>query len=144
MNTFINLFYELCLLIDSLVYWFIGLLFQLFIVISEANLFGTDILREITDKIFVIMGVVLLFYLSYEILTLIVNPDKLSGGSGGKSLVTKFVSSIVILILLPTIFNYLHIFQNNVINSNILGNIIMDSSAGANSDDIPKIGRAHV
>ncbi|MDD2409851.1 MAG: hypothetical protein PHD03_03965, partial [Bacilli bacterium] len=52
-----------------------------------------------------------------------------------KTIVSKLVKSIIIIILLPTIFKYMQIFQNNILSSNVIGNIILGSSSGSAPDN---------
>lgn len=129
----LNGLYTILLWIDSILYSFISFLYQVFIVISKANLFTEATLRTFTDRIFTILGIVMLFYIAYEILILIVSPDKVSGENEAKNLISKLITAIIIIILLPTIFKYMQIFQNNILTSNIIGNIILGSSSETTS-----------
>jgi len=130
-----NVLNYICLWIDGFLYSFISFLYQVFIVISKANLFTETTLRTFTDRVFIILGIVMLFYIAYEILVLIVSPDKVSGENQAKTIVSKLVKSIIIIILLPTIFKYMQIFQNNILSSNVIGNIILGSSSGSAPDN---------
>lgn len=122
------------LFIDSILYWFISVLYQVFMVISKVNLFTETTLRSFTDRVFIILGIVMLFYIAYEILVLIISPEKVSGENQAKTLVGKLIKSLIIIILLPTIFKYMQIFQTNILTSNVIGNIIIGSSSGSSSD----------
>ncbi|MDD4706048.1 MAG: hypothetical protein PHS24_02385, partial [Bacilli bacterium] len=135
MDNIWNVLNTICLWIDGFLYSFISFLYQVFIVISKANLFTETTLRTFTDRIFIILGIVMLFYIAYEILILIVSPDKLSGENQAKTIVGKLVKSIIIIILLPTIFKYMQIFQDNILSSNVIGNIILGSSSGSAPDN---------
>lgn len=129
-----NMLNSIFLFIDSILYWFISVLYQVFMVISKANLFTETTLRSFTDRVFIILGIVMLFYIAYEILVLIISPEKVSGENQAKTLVGKLIKSLIIIILLPTIFKYMQIFQTNILTSNVIGNIIIGSSSGSSSD----------
>lgn len=129
-----NMLNQIFLFIDSILYWFISVLYQVFMVISKANLFTETTLRSFTDRVFIILGIVMLFYIAYEILVLIISPEKVSGENQAKTLVGKLIKSLIIIILLPTIFKYMQIFQTNILTSNVIGNIIIGSSSGSSSD----------
>lgn len=131
----INQLNNIMLWIDGWLYAFITFLYKVFIVISQANLFTETTLRTFTDRIFTILGIVMLFYIAYEVLVLIASPDKVSGENQAKTLVSKLVKSIIIIILLPTIFKYMQLFQNSILNSNVIGNIILGSSSEAAPND---------
>ena len=121
--------------VDRIVYSFISFAYEVFILISKANLFTETTLRTVTDRIFTILGVAMLFYIAYEILMLIIQPDKLTGENGAKKIVTKFITSLIIIILLPTIYRWAQVLQTNVIESNVIGNVILGSSSGRISDE---------
>ena len=122
------------LFIDSIVYWFISTLYQVFVAISRANLFTESTLRTITDRVFTILGVIMLFIMAYEIIMMIISPDKLSGENGAKRLVSKLVTSIVLIVLLPTAYKYMQIFQDDVITSNVIGNVVLGSKSSTSAD----------
>ncbi|MDD4795170.1 MAG: hypothetical protein PHG03_01240 [Bacilli bacterium] len=129
------------LFLDWILYSLISLMYQVFIAISQVNLFGESTLRLIIDRVFTVLGIAMLFIMAYEIILLIINPDKLTGENGAKRLVTKIITSIVLIVLLPTAFKYMQIFQYNVITSNVIGNIILGGSNTSNTgDDIAKAG----
>lgn len=129
------------LFLDWILYSFISLMYQVFIAISQVNLFGESTLRLIIDRVFTVLGIAMLFIMAYEIILLIINPDKLTGENGAKRLVTKVITSIVLIVLLPTVFKYMQIFQYNVITSNVIGNIVLGGSTTTNvGEDISKAG----
>ncbi|MDD2505067.1 MAG: hypothetical protein PHF21_02205 [Bacilli bacterium] len=131
-DSLMNMLNSICLFVDTIVYWFISIAYQVFVAISQVNLFGESTLRIIIDRVFTILGVVMLFIMAYEIILLIINPDKLSGDNGAKKLITKVLTSIILIVLLPTIFNYMQVFQYNVLTSNVIGNVIIGGSSRAN------------
>ena len=67
----------LFMLIDSLVYWFLSLVFELFSSLAEAKIFTQDAYQKITDRFYVVIGVVMLFFLAYSLLKALVNPEEL-------------------------------------------------------------------
>lgn len=134
MDYLLNVLNSIGLFIDSLLYSFISFFYQVFIAISRANLFSETTIRTITDRIFTVLGIVMLFYIAYELLMLVITPEKLTSENKIKTLITKFITSIILIVLLPTIFKYMQVFQNNIISSNIIGNVILGSSSGNSSD----------
>lgn len=115
----------LFLIICNWIYILIGLLYQVFEAVAKVNLFSRETFDEITSRIYVIMGVAMLFIFAYNIILMIINPeDKKTTGNTGK-IVKETIISLVLVILLPTIFNYMYIFQNHILESNILGQIIL-------------------
>lgn len=120
-------FNGLMLLICDMIYRLIGLLYQVFYAISQVNLFDRNTFAQITRNMYVVMGVAMLFIFAYNIVLMIINPDdKKSTGSTTK-VVKETIISLVLVILLPTIFNWMYVFQNNIINSGIISSIILNN-----------------
>lgn len=133
-STLLNTLNAIFLWIDQIVYWFISIAFQIFVTISEVSLFNESTIRTIIDRVFTILGVVMLFIMAYEIILLIINPDKATGENGATKLLGKVITSIVLIVLLPTIYKYMQILQYNVISSNVIGNVVIGSSSAGNND----------
>ena len=135
--------YSLCFFIDSIVYSLISIAYQVFIAVSKVSLYGNidDKINALTDRIYVILGVTMLFVLAYNIILLILNPDKATG-SGDKSLsgfLKNFVISIVLITLLPTVFDYMTKLQNDIIDSHVIESIILGSS-DSDSGNLEQMG----
>lgn len=137
-----NTFYSIFLIIDSIVYWFISICYQVFVLISQVNLFSESDLRNIIDRVFTILGVVMLFIMAYQIIILIIDTDKAKGENGAKKTVVKIITSIVLIVLLPTIYRYMGVFQNDVLTSNVIGRVVMGggTTTESNNDYIKKSG----
>lgn len=122
----------LMLWLCDMLYEMIGLLYQVFVAISQVNLFSKQNFEQITKNMYVIMGIAMLFIFAYNIVLMIINPDdKKSTGSTTK-IVKETIISLSLVILLPTIFNWMYIFQNNVINSGIISSLLLNN-VGSNS-----------
>lgn len=135
--------YSLCFFIDSIVYSLISIAYQVFIAVSKVSLYGNidDKINALTDRIYVILGVTMLFVLAYNIILFILNPDKATG-SGDKSLsgfLKNFVISIVLITLLPTVFDYMTKLQNDIIDSHVIESIILGSS-DSDSNNLEQMG----
>ncbi len=123
----------LMLWICDMLYKLIGLLYQVFVAITQVNLFDRETFTQITRNMYVVMGIAMLFIFAYNIVLMIINPDdKKSTGSTTK-VVKETIISLVLVILLPTIFNWMYIFQNNIINSGIISSIILNN-VGSNNN----------
>ena len=135
--------YSLCFFIDSIVYSLISIAYQVFIAVSKVSLYGNidDKINALTDRIYVILGVTMLFVLAYNIILFILDPDKATG-SGDKSLsgfLKNFVISIVLITLLPTVFDYMTKLQNDIIDSHVIESIILGSS-DSDSNNLEQMG----
>lgn len=117
---------SLWLLICQGIYIFIGALYQVFEKVASVNLFSTEVFKEITGRIYVVMGIAMLFIFAYNLVLLIINPDEKKGSNNQMTKVVKeTIISLVLIVLLPVIFNYLYVFQSHVLESNVIGQVIL-------------------
>lgn len=132
----------LCELIDILVYNLISVAYQIFSVISRASLFNESSgVNDIVSRFSIILGIGMLFVLAYNIILLIMNPDKVSSG-GDKSLkgiAKNFVIAVVMLTCYSTVFNYMTKLQNDIIESQVIENIILGGD-GSNGEITKNMG----
>ena len=124
----------LWLMLCQWIYIGINWFYQVFEKIASVNLFSTEVFKEITSRIYVVMGIAMLFIFAYNLVLMIINPeDKKGSGAMGK-VVKETMISLTVVVLLPTIFNYMYIVQSHILESNIIGQIIMGSVGSTTSD----------
>ena len=135
-----NMFHKILLLIDGCIYWAVSQVYQIFIKLADARIFQDAFFSNFAKRIYAIIGVVMLFYLAYALLSALVDPDKAT--SGDKSL-TKLAQNIVISLVmlgfLPTIFDYAYKIQGIIFKENVIGAIIFGTGS-TNSDSISEYG----
>lgn len=130
-------FYGLMLILDGIIYGFIAKLYEVFMVIASAKIFSQDIFTDITNRIYVLIGVVMMFFLAYTLLRAIINPDGMNSDKNGLGkLVPNIVVSIILIALVPTIFTYLYKAQNVIVQNNLIGRIIVGRIEDV-PDDVP-------
>ncbi len=118
------------LMIDQIVYAFVSFIYQVFFMVTEVNLFDTDGMGQITERIYVVFGIVMLFVFAYNILALIANPDKLSGKDNNTTkIIRDTVISLVVIALLPTIYDVMYQVQYRVLETNVIGNIVLGGTS---------------
>ena len=135
-----NMFHKILLLIDGCIYWAVSQVYQIFIKLADARIFQDAFFSNFAKRIYAIIGVVMLFYLAYALLTSLVDPDKAT--SGDKSLTNlakNIVISLVMLGFLPTIFDYAYKIQGIIFKENVIGAVIFGTGS-TNSDSIKEYG----
>lgn len=134
----LNAFRELFFHIDKFVYMIARGAYQVFCYISEITLEREDIVTDLTSRVYAILGILLVFIVTYNLLTYIINPDKISDNKVGASAVIKdIVIALAIIALTPTLFAKLYAFQNTIITSGVISNLIL---GGYSSSDVEKYG----
>ncbi len=124
------------LALDGIVYKVVGWLYQVFIAISSARIFSNETFEVFEQRIYIILGIAMLFVLAYSLLQSIANPDEMNKGSfsAGK-IVINTVTSLVLIAIMPTLFDFAYEAQRILMNQNIVGKIIL----GSYSSTSPKI-----
>lgn len=115
------------LTIDAIIYSFITFLYQVFLMLARAEIFTTEMIENFTQKVYLIVGVVMLFVIAYSLLMWMINPD--GSGEKGAASPSKFVGDIlkalVLMALVPSIFRFAYTLQNTIIDENIIGKLIL-------------------
>ena len=64
--------------LDGLVYKLIPVIYKLFTDIANTSIFTEDIIDFFASKVYALLGIFMLFKVSFSIMTYIVNPDEFS------------------------------------------------------------------
>lgn len=127
-----DLFYGVFLLIDTIVYSAISGLYKVFYAVSSARLLTSDAYMDVANKVYVVIGVAMLFVVSYGLLRAIVDPDKATKGDlSGPELIKRIGIAVVGLAICPFVFNFLYQAQGLILEKNVIGDIFfrgMDES----------------
>ena len=125
-------------LLDGVAYTLVSLSYRIFLAVSELNLFGGQssasqaIYDTFTQRIYLVLSVIMLFVFAYQLILLIVNPD----GDGTKKttgLLKDLVISIALVVVLPVVFRYMTVFQNHVVKNNTIGAIVLGTAPTSSS-----------
>lgn len=123
--------------LDNIIYGLIPQIYKLFIYLSELNLFGEDPngpIQKLVNHIYVLLGIFMLFKVSFSLLQYIVDPNSFRDSSKGMGkLVTNVLVALVLLVSVPSIFNLAMNIQTEIVQSNAIGQLILGTSAGSNS-----------
>ena len=110
--------------IDMIIYPLISTAYNLLMSIANTTIFTDDIIDLFASKVYALLGIFMLFKVSFSIMTYIVNPDEFADKSKGFSkLISNIVITLVLLITTPWIFSQAMDIQRIVLNDNILGKV---------------------
>ena len=144
-KTLARTWFSIWLFIDSIVYGFVSTGYQVFLLLSKVSFYNTtdDKISQITSRIYVILGVAMLFVLAYNLVLLIINPDNVSSKDSKslKGFAKNFVISVVLLTLLPTIFSYMSKLQNDIMDSRVIEKIILGNDVTVESNKTHDLGK---
>lgn len=120
----IDILRSILLTLDRVVYSCISLAYTLFMDIANTTVFSEDIIDLFASKVYALLGIFMLFKVSFSILTYIVNPDDFTDKSKGFSkLISNIVITLVLLVSTPWIFSQAMDIQRIVLRDNIIGKV---------------------
>lgn len=121
------------IVINQMLYSIIELLYRVFVAVANVNLFDKDIFDSFTNRMYIVIAMAMVFIFAYNLILMIINPEDKKGTGQATKLVKETIISLVLVILLPTIFSYMAIFQKDVIDSQIITKIILGN--GSETED---------
>lgn len=131
-------FYTLLLVIDGIVYNLVGYVYSVFDTLVKLNIFSIENYKTFVNNIYVILGVIMLFILAYSLLRAIIDPDQFAKGETSfPKLIKNVLVSLIIIVLLPTVFEFAYNFQTALLNNDVIPKLILgeneDTSGGENA-----------
>lgn len=147
-NWLADIFRSLMFLIDQLVYGLIYYCYELLMYLANLDLFdmtkvydGTadatnNIILNVASRVYVLLGIFMLFLLAFSILQYIVDPNQFSDNSKGfGKLVTRVMTSLILIVAVPFIFGIAFKAQSVILKNDVIGAIILgaDTSSQATS-----------
>ena len=125
--------------LDSLIYQVVAFLYKLFFYVSSTEIFQNDAVRNISKNFQLLVAIVVMFSLSISLINYIVNPDNMKSGKVSASkLVTKVITSLVLLLTINIVFATAYRLQNAIIENNFIGKLILGDKA--QSFDVESMG----
>ena len=109
-----SLFYFL----DGAVYGFVINLYNIFRWICGARIVDNSIMNELATRVGFILGLVMFFYISFDFIQILLDPDKLTDKDKGPlNIIKKFLVVIVLLGTSRYIFDLMYNFQNIILSN---------------------------
>ena len=124
--------------LDWVAYTFLSLSYSVFLAVSQINIFATEggmaIFETVSTQLYTVVGIAMIFVFAYQLVLLIINPDNGNQKSPSKLFFDSVISMITVLVL-PTIFNYMTIFQGHVLSNGTIPAILLGTSATTDIGD---------
>ena len=150
---FIRWFFSI---LDSIGYFFLSGIFNVFFTVANANFFQGDVINEFYERVQLILGIFMIFILSFTLLQIIINPDMFKDKQkGAGSLVMRVAVMLVLLTLIVPInvpedgnplnekinnngilFGFLYQIQDTVVKDNVLGKLILGYNVADVGDSV--------
>ena len=96
--------FSVLLLLDGVIYDFVCYIYEIFYALADINIFSDEAYDEITTKIYVILGLIMLFVLAYSLLRAVINPDDYAKSEQSiAKLIPRVISLVdVIKVIIPS------------------------------------------
>lgn len=137
-----KIIYSILMAISAAIYSFVSYIYQVFLVLaSGAEILDGSVVQGFISRVYVVLGVVVLFLVAYSLLKSMVNPDEaLKGKKSPVVIIRDVIISIVLIAFIPTIFDFAFDLQNSLLTNNTIGKIVLGTSGDNNSDTINQGG----
>ena len=138
--------------LDKPAYWLLSIVYELFFAVASADLFSNQTIFKFYGRVQAILGVFMMFQLSMTILKGIVNPDTFTGDKGGRALITKVITALILLtVLMPIsipnpkneyekqinnnglLFGTLYSLQHRILSNNTIGRLVLGTTDSSSS-----------
>lgn len=150
-------------LLDRVAYQLLAWIYEIFFNVARNEVFSDETIMNFFDRVFIIIGIFMLFKLAFSLLNSIVNPDMLTDKEKGFGKITVRIVTVLALItvLMPTapadfnpnnaseeekrtysykikthglLFGTLYTLQDRILEGNAIGKLILGSSTTGGTD----------
>lgn len=120
---------------DKAIYWLISFAYNVIIEITSIQIFSDETVSEFADRLYTLIGIFMLFKLSFSLINYIISPDNIfDKEKGGAKLIKNIVISFILIIIMPNIFSLMGRAQNAILNDHIIENFILGTSGETSSN----------
>lgn len=122
--------------LDGILMKLIEYFYHYFDLILNQKIFEGELLKNITTKIYIFIGILIFFKLSITVINYIINPDLLEQkGTSVEAIIKKIIISIISIVLIPFGFKIAYSLQDAILNDGIIEHVIL----GEEYNDLSKL-----
>lgn len=135
-KTGVDIFRSLMFTLSEIVCRGIMFAFDLFIRLGRAQIVTSSQVQTIFSRVSLILGIFMLFRLTFSFVQYLINPETMSDKSrGAGKLVMRCLIVIALLGSTPFLFSQAYKIQNLILDSNFLGKVIIGKDYDSNVED---------
>lgn len=132
-SAFLGVLRQLAIWIDTQVYSVASWAYSIFYEVSSSSLLSSLNLASASQRLYTLLGIFMLFRLAFAFIKYIINPDGMEKGTS--KLLTNLAVSLALIVSVPWIFNRAFALQTYIMDSNVIGNLIMGMNNDENNND---------
>lgn len=127
--------------LDKVIYGFVGTVYNLLVEIAETSIFTEEVIDIFAGKIYALLGIFMLFKVSFSILTYIVSPDDfVDKNKGFGKLISSILITLTLLVVTPWLFSQAMEVQRIILRDNIIGKIFINTGSGTSTSSMADPG----
>lgn len=128
--------------IDGAIYDLVCYIYEIFYYLATLNIFSQETYQGIVNRIYIVLGLFMLFVLAYSLLKAIISPDNFAKGENSfPNLIKNVVISLVIIAVLPTVFSVAFNIQNVVLTNDTIPRLILGVEEASDQSSQMDAGR---
>lgn len=128
--------------IDSIIYSLIETVYNLMIDIATLNFFTNSMYEQFSTRIYTLIGLFMLFKLSFSLIKFIINPDEFNDKSkGGRKIVANVLIVLFLIIATPMIFSGARTLQIKLLENHVVENLILGMGGEVSSEEVDDVGK---
>lgn len=112
----------------SIIYGLIVITFNLFNNIAQLDILSDGQIKDIYQRVTMIITIVMVFYITFEFVKYVVSPDTISDKEkGAGKVVMRIVIAILLIAFIPSIFDMGMKLQNKILSTNVIPKVVFGS-----------------
>lgn len=142
MSFIVNIIRDFLFFFDKLIYGFIGTVYEFINILAAQTIFKGEAIQTLSNNIYAILGVFMLFRVAFVLLNAIIDPDKLMDQEkGAAKIVSRLIVALILIVAIPWGFKYAFELQNVIINNQLVPKIIIGRASDSNGSNGRKMGQ---
>lgn len=120
--------------IDKMIYWLISVTYSIIMQLKDISIFGEGDIKEFSGRIYAFLGIIMLFKVTFSLITYLVDPDASKDKARGTgNLIKNILITLVLIVLVPYGFDLLYSAQAAIIDDNLIPRLILGTKEEANN-----------
>ena len=129
----LDLLRQIAIWLDSALFWIATGMYSIFYELSSSSVLSTLNLATASQRLYSLLGIFMLFRLAFSFVKYIVNPDDMEKGTS--KFITNLAVSLALIVSVPWIFNRAFQLQTYIMESNVIGNLILGMDTSRSDED---------
>ena len=124
-------------MLDRMVYSLIAIFYNTIMDLANVQILKTSEVNSLTSRIYALIGIFMIFKVSFSLITYLVDPDKIMDKSQGTgTLIKNIVITFVLIISTPFAFDLLYEAQSAILSDQIIPKFIFGSAIESSNADM--------